>query len=80
LSDRVTIVTKRKRTGPSATQIIGGTLVDLEQKIFRSLPSAEVLIEHGKDQTGLAADGSGLTIQFPDAPVVVPASRGPHSR
>jgi hypothetical protein len=68
-------VAKRKRTGPSATSIIGGTLVDLEQKIFRSLPSVEVLVEHGKDQTGLAADGSGLTIEIPDAPVIVPAPR-----
>jgi len=62
---------KRKRTGPSATQIIGGALVDLEHKIFRSVPSVEVLVERGKDQTGLAADGSDLTIAFPDGPGVV---------
>lgn len=62
---------KRSRSGPSATTIIGGALVDLEHKIFRSLPSVEVLVERGKDQTGLAADGSGLTIEIPDAPVVV---------
>jgi hypothetical protein len=70
---------KRRRTGPSATTIIGGALVDLEQKIFRSLPAVEVLVEHGKDHTGLAADGSGLTIAIPDAPVVVPAPRGKRS-
>ena len=65
---------KRNRPRPSATTIIGGALVDLEQKIFRSLPSVEVLVERGKDQTGLAADGSGLTIEIPDAPVVVPTT------
>ena len=63
---------KRRRRGPSATAVIGGALIDLEQKIFRSLPRVEVLVEHGKDQTGLAADGSDLTVVFPDAPVVVP--------
>jgi hypothetical protein len=68
---------KRKRNTPTATAIIGGALIDLEQKIFRSLPSVEVLVEHGTDQTGLAADGSGLTIAFPDAPVVVPGAREP---
>jgi hypothetical protein len=66
---------RRRRTGPSATTVIGGALADLEQKIFRSLPSVELLVERGKDQTGLAADGSGLTIEIPDAPVVVPAPR-----
>jgi hypothetical protein len=65
---------RRNRSRPSATTIIGGALVDLEQKIFRSLPSVEVLVERGKDQTGLAADGSGLTIEIPDAPVVVPTT------
>lgn len=63
---------KRRRTRPSATQIIGGALVDLEQKIFRSVPAVEVLVERGKDQTGLAGDGSDLTVTFPDAPVVLP--------
>jgi hypothetical protein len=72
-------MTKRKGARPSATQIVGGALVDLEAKIFRSVPTVEILVERGKDQAGLASDGSDLTIAIPDAPVVVPRPARPHS-
>jgi hypothetical protein len=68
---------KRKRRGSSATDIIGGAIVDLEYRIFRSVPRVEILVEHGKDQSGLAGDGSTLTIGLPDAPVVVPRVEPP---
>jgi hypothetical protein len=63
---------KRRRPKPSATAIIGGAMVDLEQRIFKSVPRVEILVEQGKDQAGLAADGSGLTVEFPDGPVALP--------
>lgn len=63
---------KRKRIGSSATDIIGGAMVDLEYRVFRSVPRVEILVERGKDQSGLAGDGTTLTIDLPDAPVVVP--------
>ena len=66
---------RRKRKGPSATDVIGGALVDLEYRVFRAVPRVEVLVERGKDQSGLAGDGTSLTIEIPDAPVVVPAPR-----
>ncbi len=72
-------MTKRKRARPSATQIVGGALVDLEHKIFRSVPSVEILVERGKDQAGHASDGSDLTIAIPDAPVALPRPRRPHA-
>jgi hypothetical protein len=73
-------VAKRKRTGPSATTIIGGAMVDLEHRLFRSVARVEILVERGKDQTGLAGDGSSLTVGIPDAPVVVPATEEPRPR
>ncbi len=67
---------KRRGPKPSATAIIGGAMVDLEHRIFKSVPQVEILVEHGKDQSGLAADGSGLTVAFPDGPVALPGPDG----
>jgi hypothetical protein len=73
-------MTKRKRIGSSATNIIGGAMVDLEHRLFKSVPRVEILVERGKDQTGLAGDGSRLTVGIPDAPVEIPANEEPGPR
>jgi len=52
-------------------------MVDLEHRIFKSVPRVEILVEHGKDQSGLAADGSGLTVGFPEGTVALPEGEGP---
>ncbi len=68
---------RKRGPKPSATAIIGGAMVDLEHRIFKSVPRVEILVEQGKDQSGLAADGSGLTVGFPAEPVSLPRSEPP---
>ena len=48
-------------------------MVGFEEQVFKALPRVEDLVRRGQDVRGLAADGSGLTVEFPDAEVVLPA-------